>query len=503
MTGPHDIRNIVILGGGTAGWMAAAAFSYLLDTERTKVTLVESEAIGTVGVGEATIPPILLFNQMLGIDENEFLSRTQGTIKLGIEFRDWLRRGHSYFHPFGDFGTAIETVPMHHFWLRQKAMGLPVADLFEFSLMARAARKGRFMRPVSGDARSVLAGIHYAYQFDASLYAGFLREYAEKRGVARLEGRVAKVHQDTESGYVTSLLLEDGREISGELFIDCSGFRGVLIEQTLEAGYEDWSSWLPADRAVAVPCAKVSDPVPFTRATAHEAGWQWRIPLQHRTGNGHVYCSGFTDDQTALDRLLENLDGEPLADPHPLRFVTGHRRIFWDRNVVALGLAQGFLEPLESTSIHLVQQGIARLMAHFPDRRFSPAARDAYNRRTLWEYERIRDFLVLHYTATERDDSPFWRHCQTIPHPDDLRRKMEMFEQTGRIHREDQELFTESSWLAVMHGQGIEPSGWSPLVERFPVADMQQRLARMHSVIDRASDAMPTHADFLSSTRNA
>ena len=426
MTEANDIRKVVIVGGGTAGWMAAAAFSYLLDTSRTQITLIESEAIGTVGVGEATIPPILLFNQMLGIDEHEFLKRTQGTIKLGIEFRNWLRQGHSYFHPFGDFGTAIETVPLHHFWHRQKQAGLPTPDLFEFSLMAQSARHGRFMRPVTDNPKSALAGIHYAYQFDASLYAAFLRQFAEERGVVRMEGKVARVHQHAETGFVESLTLDDGRELEGEFFIDCSGFRGVLIEQTLGAGYQDWSDWLPADRAVAVPCEKVSDPCPYTISTAHEAGWQWRIPLQHRTGNGHVYCSGFTDDQTALDRLMQNLDGRPLADPNPLRFVTGHRKAFWHRNVVALGLAQGFLEPLESTSIHLIQQGIARLMANFPDRSFSPAARRAYNERTLWEYERIRDFLVLHYTATERDDSAFWRHCKAIPHPEQLKEKIEL-----------------------------------------------------------------------------
>ncbi|MEM9838616.1 MAG: tryptophan halogenase family protein [Pseudomonadota bacterium] len=500
---PRDIQKIVVLGGGTAGWMAAAALSYILDAKRVSITLIESEEIGTVGVGEATIPPILLFNQMLGIDENEFLRETKGTIKLGIEFRDWLRKGHSYIHPFGDFGRDIETIPMHHYWLRQAALGEPVGELFDYSLMVQASRKGRFLRPSAADPNSVFAGIHYAYQFDAGHYTRFLRQYAERLGAVRVEGKVAKVSQHTETGYVEALTLEDGRVIDGEFFIDCSGFRGLLIEQTLKAGYVDWSKDLPCDRAVAVPCTKNGEPIPYTRATADDAGWRWRIPLQHRTGNGHVYCSSFMDDQSALDHLLAGLDGDVMAEPNPLRFQTGHRAKFWDKNVIALGLAQGFLEPLESTSIHLIQQGIARLFAHFPDKTFSPVARDAYNARTLWEYERIRDFLVLHYTQTERTDTEFWRYCQTIEVSDELKQKLEMFRQTGRIHRQNQELFTESSWLAVMHGQGVHATGWSPLVERFSLEDMKVRLERMRDVIDRASDAMPTHAEFLASVNAA
>ncbi|MEL6568427.1 MAG: tryptophan halogenase family protein [Pseudomonadota bacterium] len=493
---PNAIEKIVILGGGTAGWMTAAALAHLLDAKRVSITLVESEAVGTVGVGEATIPPILLFNQMLGIDEKEFVSRTHATFKLGIEFVNWGGLGEAYIHPFGDFATDLESLPLHQHWLRAKSHGYE-RDLFDFSLMAQAAKRGKFMPPVRGNARSALAGIHYAYQFDAGAYAAFLRDYAEARGVRRVEGFVGDVLLDGQTGHVTSLKLEDGQDIEGELFIDCSGFRGRLIEGALETGYEDWHRYLPVDRAIALPCEMAGPPVPYTRATAHEAGWQWRIPLQHRTGNGHVYCSAFTSDEAALDRLSGSLDGGPIAEPKPLRFTTGHRRKFWNKNVVALGLAAGFMEPLESTSIHLVQTGIARLISLFPDRRFSRVGIDAYNARTLFEYERVRDFLVLHYTATKRDDTPFWRHCQNLPQPDSLREKVEQFEASGRVFREANELFTVSSWLSVMLGQGIQPTGWTPLVERFEVDDMSKRLEQVADVVDRAANAMPTHADYI------
>lgn len=492
----HAIRHIVIVGGGTAGWMTAAALAHLLDANRLSITLVESEAIGTVGVGEATIPPILLFNKMLGIDENEFVARTKATFKLGIEFVNWGGLGESYIHPFGDFGTELETLPLHHHWLRAKAAGYD-RDLFDFSLMVQASKRGKFMRPQLDNPRSVFAGIHYAFQFDAGRYAAFLRDFAETRGVKRVEGRVADTILNSETGHVDTLNLDDGRTIDGEFFIDCSGFRGLLIEQALNTGYEDWSSWLPVDRAIALPCEANGPPIPYTRATAHEAGWQWRIPLQHRTGNGHVYCSNFTGDDTALERLTSTIDGKPTADPKYLRFTSGHRKQFWTKNVLALGLAAGFMEPLESTSIHLVQTGIARLMALFPDKRFAQVDIDAYNDRTLFEYERIRDFLVLHYKASKRDDSAFWRHCRTIAMPETLQQKIDQFESAGRIFREKNELFTESSWLAVLYGQGIRPQGWNPMAERFDQQDMIKRLDGVRDVIWRAADAMPTHADFI------
>ena len=493
---PNMIRDYVIVGGGTAGWMTAAALAHILDAERVNVTLVESEAIGTVGVGEATIPSILTFNTMLGIDENDFVAKTNATFKAGIEFVNWGGLGESYLHPFGDFGPDIETLPLHHHWLRAKANGYS-RDLYDFALMAKVAYKGRFMRSPTSDKRSPFSAIHYAYQFDAGLYAAYLRDYAEARGVKRLEGRVTNVRQDAETGFVEGVDLEDGRAVDGEFFIDCSGFRGLLIEGALEAGYEDWRSHLPVDRAVALPCESAGDPIPYTRATAHGAGWQWRIPLQHRTGNGHVYCSEFISDGDALQTLTDNLDGKPTAEPKFLRFTTGHRRKFWSRNVLALGLSAGFMEPLESTSIHLIQNGIARLFKLMPDRRFLQGDIDEFNRRTLWEYERIRDFLVLHYVQTKRDDTEFWRHAQTLPVSDSLQAKIDMFHGMGRVHREGTELFSESSWLAVMYGQGLEPEGWDPIADRFDLDMVVSRLENVADVVDRASDAMPRHADFI------
>lgn len=496
MTNDRRIKNITIVGGGTAGWMAAATLAHLLDGRQVAITLVESAVIGTVGVGEATIPPIINFNKMLGISEAEFIRATNGTFKAGIEFENWGGLGERYIHPFGDFGRDIETLPLHHHWLAAKARGYE-RSLFDFSLMVQAARRGRFMPAPSEDPRSVLSGIHYAYQFDAGLYAAFLRNYAEARGVERVEGQIADVRQDPDNGHVAALVLNDGRVIDGEFFVDCSGFRGLLIEGALKAGYDDWSAWLPCDRAVAIPSENVGPPPPYTKATARDAGWQWRIPLQHRTGNGHVYCSAFMDDDEAHTILSQSLAGAPMADPNQLRFTTGIRRKVFDRNVVSLGLAAGFMEPLESTSIHLVQTGLARLMSLFPDKRFNQIDIDTYNERTRIEYERIRDFLVLHYTATKRDDTPFWRHCRTIEQPGALKEKIERYRQTGRIFRENNELFTVSSWLAVMHGQGIVPEGYDPMTDRFDDDQMLSRLDRMADVIGRAADAMPTHTDYI------
>lgn len=490
------IQNIVIVGGGTAGWMAAATLAHLLDAQQMSITLIESDAIGTVGVGEATIPPIINFNKMLGIPEDEFIAETKGTFKLGIEFVDWRAKGDHYLHPFGNFGRDIETLPLHHHWLAARARGY-ARSLFDFSLMARAASLGRFMPAPTDDPRSVLSGIHHAYQFDAGRYAALLRRYAEARGVKRIEGRIDHVRLDGLTGHVGGLVLDDGRSVEGDFFIDCSGFKGVLIEGALGAGYDDWREWLPCDRAIALPCEMVGPPAPYTRATAREAGWQWRIPLQHRTGNGHVYCSAFTSDEDAYRTLSDTVEGRPLADPNHLRFTTGMRRKTWEKNVVALGLAAGFMEPLESTSIHLVQTGLARLMSLFPDKRFSPIDIATYNDNTRAEYERIRDFLVLHYTATERADTPFWRYCQTIERSDALRVKIERFEETGRILKEKDDLFSPASWLAVMLGQGIEPHGCDPMTARFDPDEMTARLDRMADLIERAAEAMPFHADYI------
>ncbi|KEO89854.1 tryptophan halogenase [Erythrobacter longus] len=493
---PHLLEHCVIVGGGTAGWMAAATLGHLLEGSPTKVTLIESEQIGTVGVGEATIPPIITFNTMLGIDEDEFVRETNATFKLGIEFVDWFERGQSYIHPFGDFGRDFDAIPFYQYWLHRNLAGTK-DDLFSYSLMVEACRREKFMRPLTNRPQSALSGINYAFQFDASLYAAFLRRFAEGKGVTRVEGKIQDVTQASENGHVQSLKLESGETIEGDFFVDCSGFRGLLIEQTLETGYEDWRQWLPCDRAVAMPCAKVGDPLPYTRATARDAGWQWRIPLQHRTGNGHVYCSEFMEDDTAEQILRDNLDGEPLADANRLRFVTGRRKKFWDGNVLALGLAAGFMEPLESTSIHLIQTSLARLLTHFPDKRFKSADIDAFNHRTTKEYERIRDFLVLHYTATRRDDTPFWRHCQAIEQPDSLKSRIEQFRDCGRIFSEPNDIFGTASWLAVLYGQGVRPTAANPLIAKIPSDKIDNIIRQIGATIDHAATSMPFHQDFI------
>ncbi|MDJ0643155.1 MAG: tryptophan 7-halogenase [Erythrobacter sp.] len=490
------LDRVVIVGGGTAGWMAAAALGHLLDGSPTQVTLIESEAIGTVGVGEATIPPIIAFNTMLGIDEDEFVRATNATFKLGIEFVDWFEKGHSYIHPFGDFGRDFDAIPFYQYWLYRSLAG-ERDDLFSYSLMVEACRREKFMRPLTDRPQSAYAGINYAFQFDASLYAAFLRRFAEGKGVERIEGRIDSVAQDGESGHLTAVQLESGKQVAGDFFIDCSGFRGLLIEQALETGYEDWRKWLPCDRAVAIPCEKNGFPIPYTRAIARDAGWQWRIPLQHRTGNGHVYCSEYMDDDTAERQLRDSLDGAPLSEANRLRFVTGHRKQFWSGNVLALGLAAGFMEPLESTSIHLIQTSLARLLTHFPDKRFNPSDREAFNSRTLREYELVRDFLVLHYTETRRDDTPFWRHCRSIERPAELERRIAQFRDGGRIFEEPNDVFGTASWLAVMYGQGIDPVATNPLIAKLPLAKIDSIIRQIGTTIDNAANDMPTHREFI------
>jgi tryptophan halogenase len=490
------IESLIIVGGGTTGWMAAAALSTLLKGTNTQITLVESEEIGTVGVGEATIPPLIAFNQMLGVDEDEFVRETQATFKLGIEFVDWYKLGHSYIHPFGDFGIDFDVLPFYQYWANLNSRGL-AGDLFDYSLMVQACRQGKFMRPLNDRPQSALSGINYAFQFDAGRYAAFLRRIAESRGVTRLEGRIDDVRLDNETGHVKTLQLESGQTLSADFFVDCSGFRGLLIEGALEAGYHDWSEWLPANRAVAVGCEKVGEPIPYTKATARQAGWQWRIPLQHRTGNGHVYCSEFISDDEAATTLLDNLDGPALSDPKFLRFTTGRRKKFWDKNVISLGLAAGFMEPLESTSIHLVQTSLARFMAHYPDKRFSQTDIDAFNEKTALEYERVRDFLVLHYSATQRDDTPFWRHCQTLPQTVHLTRKIEQFSQAGRIFEADSDLFSPASWLAVMYGQGVTPKGYNAVTDKAPIETIKKRVDYIKDVVAQSVDVMPHHSDFI------
>jgi tryptophan halogenase len=488
------IQRIVIVGGGTAGWMAAAAFSKLLHG-RYDICLIESDEISTVGVGEATIPALKHFNSSLGIDEDEFMRTTQGSFKLGIEFVDWGRRGHTYMHSFGPVGQDLGVVPFHHYWHRQFMAG-KAADLGSYSIDTVAARSHKFQRPAQ-IANSPLSVIAYAFHFDAGLYAQFLRRFAEARGVRRTEGKVVNVEQHAADGHIAAVRMENGERIAGDLFIDCSGFRALLIEQTLATGFDDWSHWLPCDRAWAVPCERTPEFTPFTRSTAHAAGWQWRIPLQHRTGNGHVFSSRFMSEDEAADILMRGLDAPALAEPRLLKFVTGMRRRMWNRNVVAIGLAGGFMEPLESTSIYLIQTAIARLLQFFPDAGWCDADRDEYNRQARVEFELIRDFLVLHYQAGERDDSAFWRHCRNMPIPDALARKIALFRSRGRLFRTHEDLFAESSWLQVLVGQGVMPGGHHALAHLLDGEDLDFFVGKVHDSIRDTAAQMPTHAAYV------
>jgi len=489
-----QIRTIAIVGGGTAGWMAAAALARVLGRS-VAITLVESEEIGTIGVGEATIPPIQAFNALLGIDESEFVRATKGTFKLGIEFLDWWRVGHRYFHPFGVYGHDFGPIPFEGLWHRLRQAG-GAAPLDHYSICAMAAAAGRFARP-QPDGNTPLTHIGYAYHFDAGLYAALLRRHAEANGVTRREGRVVDALLDAERGQIEAVLLADSTRIGADLFIDCSGFRGLLIADALGAGFEDWSRWLPNDRAVTVPSANLGPPTPFTRSTAHGAGWQWRIPLQHRTGNGHVYSSGHMSDDEAASVLLSHLDGEVLGEPRMLRFQTGRRSAFWIGNCIALGLASGFMEPLESTSIHLVQAGIARLLEMLPTRAFEPADTRRYNRLMTAEFESIRDFLILHFHATERADTDYWRDLAAMSVPDSLKERMQIYAETGRIFREADDLFTKTSWLAVMDGQGLRARSYDPLAGAMPLDEARARLDRIATVTKAAAQHMTPHGEFI------
>jgi len=497
----NRIASIAIVGGGTAGWMAAASFARFLKGLNCRIQLIESDEIGTVGVGEATIPPIMEFIRALGIDENELIRHTRATFKLAIRFQDWTRIGHSYFHPFGETGFDMEGVPFMAYWLRMRGQGQ--ADRLEdYSMQAVAAERGKFMRPIRSP-NSPLEKITYALHFDASLFAKYLRSYAEARGVIRTEGKVRDVTLRPEDGFIDRLTLASGEEIAADLYIDCTGFRGLLIEEAMKTGYEDWSRWLPCNRALAVPCERTGPLSSYTLATARDAGWQWRIPLQHRAGNGYVYCSDFLDDTAARETLLANLESKPLADPIQLRFTTGRRKKFWNKNCVTLGLASGFLEPLESTSIHLIQRGIAMLFQMFPDKNFEPADIERYNRLFAFEYERIRDFLLLHYTTNEREDTAFWRHCRTIPHPDSLKEKIELFRGYGRVMREDSELFPVQSWHYIFAGQNIVPRGYDPMADTLDPKAIKANLDNIRAVIARCADTMPAHEAFIEKTCSA
>ena len=488
------MQKILIVGGGTAGWMTAALFGKLFQG-LYDIELVESEAIGTVGVGEATIPAIKKYNELLALDEAEFMQRTQATFKLGIQFVDWWKKGATYVHGFGVIGQDWEWLRCHQYWLRANQRGRARA-FADYSINTAAALANKFMHSRSDMEESPISHIAHAFQFDASLYARYLRAFAEQHGVKRTEGRIVDV-QSREEGSIQSVTLEGDRTIAADLFIDCSGFRALLIEQTMKTGYEDWSHWLPCDRAMAVPCTRTMPLTPYTRSTAHESGWQWRIPLQHRTGNGLVYSSRHIDDDAAEKLLLANLDSTQLAEPNRLRFTSGKRRKAWNKNCVALGLAGGFLEPLESTSIHLVQSAAIRLVRLLPDSGFDQANIDEFNRQTDFEWERIRDFIVLHYWATERDDSEFWRYCRNMELPDTLQRKIDLWRANGRIFREDEELFSEESWIQVFLGQGIVPRSNDPLVAVKSDAQIEQYLGNIAATIQRCVDVMPPHDEYI------
>ncbi|WP_419317480.1 tryptophan halogenase family protein [Caulobacter sp. ErkDOM-E] len=494
MTAERAIRSIVIVGGGTAGWMAAAALRSALG-RGCSIQLIESAEIGIVGVGEATIPAIRQFNALIGLKEAAFMRQTKASLKLGIEFVGWGGAQSRYLHPFGVFGPGAELGDFHQLYLMLREKGL-AEDIGAYSICEQAARRGRVAAPTA-DPASPLARFASAYHFDAILYGRHLRRFSEQMGVKRIEGEVVDVTLRGDDGFVESLTLKDGQQVAADLFIDCTGFRGLLIEGALKAGYDDWSHWLPVDRAVAVPCQRVGPITPYTTSTAREAGWQWRIPLQHRTGNGYVFSSRFTTEEIATRTLLDNLDGAPLADPRHLRFVTGRRRKAWSRNVVALGLASGFLEPLESTSIHMVHSGLVKLLQHFPDRDFSPVNIETYNSRVRDEAQTVRDFIILHYHATTRRDSAFWEYVATMPIPESLEERVAIFRDRGMLLSRPDELFSQSSWLAVMLGQGISPRGHNPLADRADARETAASFALIQRQTTQLVDAMPEHDAFL------
>jgi tryptophan halogenase len=471
--------------------MTAAALARVLGP-RLSITLVESAEIGIVGVGEATIPAIAQFNKLLKIDENDFLRQTQGTFKLGIEFVDWYEKGHAYMHAFGPVGRDLAYIPFHHYWFKDQATA---GSLWDYSFNWLAAKQSRFSR-LERIADTPLAGLTWAFHFDASLYAAYLSRLAQANGVRKVEGIIAEVLQAPD-GDVRALRLKDGRELTGDLFIDCTGFRGLLIEQALKTGFEDWSHWLPCDRAWAVPSANTSPLLPFTRSTALDAGWQWRIPLQHRTGNGHVYCSSFTTDARAQEQLLANLDAPALAEPRLIRFTTGRRKLMWNRNVICMGLSSGFVEPLESTAIHIIQVSIQRLILLFPHLGDCDERRREFNRATITEYEYIRDFIILHYHANNRVGEAFWDGCRKMAIPDSLRHKMELFRETASIFSSSEDLFQMTSWLQVMWGQGVRPRGVHPFVEAIAPHDRAGYLRDLRGLFAQAVQQLPGHAEFI------
>ena len=484
----QTIRKVVIAGGGTAGWMAAAALARQLGP-LLDITLVESEDIGTVGVGESTIPTARTFNALLGIDEAEFMRATQATFKLGISFENWGEVGDRYIHSFGQVGKSTWMGGFHHFWMQARAQGFG-GDLGDYCLELKAAEQNRFY---TGDE----SPLNYAYHLDAGLYGRFLRGMAEADGVRRVEGKISSVRQRGEDGFVEALVMENGEAVEGDLFVDCTGFRGLLIEQTLNAGFEDWGHWLPTNSALAVQTRSTEPAVPYTRAIAHAAGWRWKIPLQHRVGNGLVYCSDFMSDDEARAKLVGEIEGETLIEPRLIRYRTGRRRKTWDKNVVALGLASGFVEPLESTSIHLIMIGVTRLMQLFPFAGISQAAVDRYNRQADDELEKIRDFIILHYKATERTDSPFWDRVRAMDIPDSLAQRIELFRQSAQVYQAPGELFQVDSWLQVLLGQRVQPRAYHHMGRLMPPQQLKAALEDLKRNIDGMVARLPQHQAFL------
>ena len=483
------VKKLVIAGGGTAGWMAAAAISKKFG-ELLDITIVESDEIGTVGVGEATIPPMRVFHKLLGIDEQEFMRATNATFKLGISFENWGRDGDRYIHSFGKTGKETWLGDFHHFWLYSQKLGMTEFEFGDFCLELKACYSDKF-------ATGPKADINYAYHLDASRYAKFLRAMSEQHGAKRVEGKVVEVKQDHDSGFITALVLASGEMIEGDFFVDCSGFRGLLIEQTLRTGYEDWSQWLPCDTAQAVQTESIKPAVPYTRSIAHHAGWRWQIPLQHRVGNGLVYCSNFMNDEEARTTLLSAVEGKTLIEPRVIKYRTGRRRKSWNKNCVALGLASGFIEPLESTSIHLFMMGITRLMRFFPFSGVNSALIDAYNRESLDEIENVRDFVILHYKATERDDSPFWRYCKNMEVPDTLAHRIELFKTSGHAYQEPGELFRIDSWTQVLLGQRVMPEQYHHIAHLMTKEELMQFFTKMRGAINHQIAQMPHHDDFV------
>lgn len=490
------IHKITIAGGGTAGWMVASVLSKILGSSLYDIRLIESDEIGTVGVGEATIPMIKLFIQFLGIDEYEFVRETNGTFKLGIEFIDWKNKGESYFHPFGSIGKTMNGIEFIHYWLRLSALG-GNKDFGRFNAETLAARENKFAKVDVSD-RPELAPINYAYQFDASLFASYLRKFSETRGVKRCEGKIVKVNQNSQTGYIDSLTLADGKTIDGHLFIDCTGFASLLLGKTLNVGFQDWNEWLPCNSALAAPTLHTETTIPpYTKATAREAGWQWKIPLQHRVGNGYVYCNKFISDDKALEMLLKNLDGQLLKDPKLLKFTTGHRHKIWEKNVIAVGLSGGFLEPLESTAIHLIQTTISKLLAHLPKEEINESVQNQFNREIIAEYTNIRDFLIAHYYVTEREDTPFWQYCKHMSIPDSLKERLDMFINTGNSNTLSHELFKETSWFAVLVGQGLTPKAYHPIADVISEDELRISLSRLRTSITGRVQILPSQNQFI------